>query len=225
MSIYSRHRTVNPMFALLGLAVIGSLVGCNDSGYSLTDQNTSAIEGVKNQLVDTQSAIDNTTTAISDLTKPNPTTDVRQLFDTYVAQTDALNASTVPFDAAVAKLRVVSDARMVSWDKDIAAITDPAAQAKAKERRSSAAFKVNALFVTLRNFRDAEKAYIVSLNNFKSQLNHDLTPAGIANAAEPAKSIYNNARSLRKSINEAIAEVDDISGQVSTGGAATPAAK
>jgi hypothetical protein len=220
------NRYVHIGVVALGLALAEAGTGCSsDNGGGRTQENQKAIVSLKDtrgDLVKGKAEVNDATAALDKLTAGG---NLEQSFKQYSAAVKDVEAAGNRARARAQQMRENGRQYVTNWEKETEQITNPELKAGAAVRRQKIRDNYDKIQAAGAAVRDSYQPFLRDLKDIQRVLASDLTPAGVEAASAAISKSKADGATLNERLDAAIAQLDEISGGMSSSASSASAAQ
>lgn len=180
---------------LLGLLA----AGCSTPAHQQAAQTSGTLTNAADDIETARRNLNSATIALDRLLN-QPATDLRPAFTDYRGAVDSLDRSMARVHDRAQEMADRRQSYIATWDRENAAISDPAVRARSVARQQEVA---NQLLQAERSYLDVREdmtPLLAGLRDVQRLLSVDLTPAGVENARSLFGQVERNAERTRRSL-------------------------
>jgi chromosome segregation ATPase len=192
----------------VGLALLGSgLVGCSTTtgrsvlGNSPREDVVDRVNAATAQTAEVNSRIDSALRALDDLAN-HPEARLNRQFDRYTDALSKLESETEELREEIEAMGHEGREYLVSWDREIATISDNELRERTAERRQDVAGRIDTLHGSYVTARERLAPLVQRLREIESAIRVDLTSAGIKTVRPAVDGAVDVAAPARDSLRE-----------------------
>jgi len=210
MKLLPSRRILFPTLALLLLAA------CTPTQVERKEGAAATMRGAATDVRATRAQTDRTLSAL-DAVLSAPPEQLKQAYDNYSAEVDKMGKAARKTGDSAATVRKMSDEYVAQWQKTHAEISNPELKATSEQRRTET---MNAFGRMQASFDAAKQDFLPFMRNLqdvKTVLSTDLTPAGVKSLAgtDVVKNAHATGAQVAKDLDNVIAEFDGVANQLS----------
>lgn len=181
-----------------------------------SEQTVDSLATLRSEVSSASQQVDRTITSLNTLT--GSTGDRRAAFKTYSNEVAKLQSQAEKARERSADLRSRSSEYIAKWEAEVATVSDPELRAQARDRRAAVRDRIDEIRIAAERSRAAYEPLIRELLDIQTVVSNDLTDAGMQAVSATAKQANVDGATLRDRLAEFIAELDQLSGQMSPRG-------
>lgn len=213
---------VRALVVACGVAVGVLSAGCaSDDGGGRTAESQKAVTSLKatrQELVKSKAEVNNAVAAVDGLTSG---TNLPQSYKQFTVAVKDLQAAAERARGRAQQMRDNGRAYVAKWEKEMEQVSSPELRAGAAARRQGIKENYDQIVSTGQAVRDAYQPFIKNLQDIQRALASDLTPAGVEAARGAIDKAKAEGTTLNQRIDAAIAQLDEVSGGMSSSGASS----
>lgn len=190
-------------FATLSLLVtVVGAAGCS-SGYKQGSKTSESVMTASQAIEDGRAQIDKVTASLNKLVNAQ-NQDLRPLFKDYSSNVDKLDSIAKDVKKRAEEMKSKGQAYFKEWDAELAKINNEDIKTRSADRRTDVEQSFQRLSDASQKLKSVYQPLMSDLQDIRTALNNDLTPAGVQNIKPIAERVISEA-----------AQVKDAAGQVS----------
>lgn len=201
--------------SLTSIVALAILTGCAPKGaYEKAEVASRSLATTRAELTGAKAQIDLAVAALDDLVN-NPQADMKKQYATFSSAVDSLNKSVDKARDRALDARAKREEYLAQWKADTEAISNPDLKARALQRMGDAKASFERLREHLDAIRTTAAPFHSDINDLRRYLGNDLTPAGVKSVSDLVTKTRSGATDTKTKIDEAIAEIDRVSAEIS----------
>jgi len=194
-------------FTILLLGVITCLIGCATTGIERSENVTTTMQTVAEEINQVNVLLDATGASLEDLTNLGQS-DVGKAFDSYSANVVKMDNLEKQFAKHADEMRSRGIEYFAEWKKQGDEYTNPQIRELSEQRRAALSEVYGKIAEASIEVKSAFQAYMSDLKEIQTYLSNDLTPKGI-NAITPiTEKVVRDGESLKDVVNSVQIAID-----------------
>jgi hypothetical protein len=185
-------------FTALAVAVI-SLAGCASTGIQRSEQATTTMQAVDNDIKLAVVLIDAAGASLNELTRPGQS-DVKKAFELYTENISKIEKIEKDFARHSDEMQVRGKEYFEEWQKEGDDYKNPQIQTLSEQRRVELADIYARIPMNSVGVKDAFKAYVSDAKEIQIYLSNDLTSKGIEAIAPISRRVADDGDNLKYAI-------------------------
>jgi chromosome segregation ATPase len=197
------------------LAIAFSCLGCASKGPETVDTAVERMREMRSSLGTSKNQIDNTVRAMNTMVR-EPMPDMKPQYANFTTQLGTLESQGQAIQKRASSFREQRNAYLTAWDAELASVQSPELKAKGKERSDAIRATIAKMEEASGKARDAYNSMMRDLKDIRTYLSHDLNATGIDSVKKQAQGVTDQAETVKKLLDELIAEIDSLSNRISS---------
>jgi hypothetical protein len=185
----------SPLLLTLGLL----LAGCASTGMERSDDATTTMQTVENDIQQIVLQLNATGQSLADLVSPGQT-DVKKAFDAFTVDVEKIEKMEQSFSAHADEMQARGKDYFAEWKKEGAAYSNPEIQALSDQRRAELGTVYGRIAGSSVGVKTAFKTYVSDVHEIQTYLSTDLTSKGIDAIAEVSRRVVRDGADLNYAI-------------------------
>jgi DUF2959 family protein len=204
------------MTASFCAVLAAAAAGCATQGYERAANTAAQVRAVRTSVEAFQKQVDVTTASMSALLG-GAHDGLREKFEAFSREVDALASSGGSYKSSVQSMRRAAMDRFQSWEAESQQITNAEMRAKSSERRSEVMDTYRAAEAAAEEMASQIGPFVLDIQDLRKVLSIDLTPAGIDAASDLSGRIKEGSRKVAKAAKPVLETVDRAADALAAG--------
>ncbi len=195
------------LFIILLLSVITCLIGCATTGMERSDNVTTTMQTVDDEINQVAVQLDATGASLDNLTKAGQS-DVKKAFDLFSANVTKMDRLEKQFSRHAAEMKSRGKEYFAEWKKQGDAYTNPQIRKLSEERRAALGEVYGGIAEASIGVNGAFQTYMSDLKEVQTYLSNDLTPKGINSITPTADKVVLDGANMKNAVNRVQIAID-----------------
>ncbi|MCB2204629.1 DUF2959 family protein [bacterium] len=189
----------NVRSSVLLLTMFVILAGCTSTGMERSDEATTTMQTVENDIQHIAAQLDATGISLDDLIAPGQS-DVKKAFDAFTVNVEKIEKMENSFSAHADEMKARGKDYFAEWKKEGQTYSNPEIQALSDQRRSELGTVYGHIAHNSIGVKKAFKTYVSDVQEIRTYLSTDLTSKGIDAIAEVSRAVVRDGSELKSAI-------------------------
>jgi hypothetical protein len=201
------HFQILPLIAGAGLFLTCGQTSA--AGYKLADKVGESIAEFRDEVVGVKKEVDATLASLDKIVA-QATVDPRKAFKEFEKNVPRIDSAAGKARKRAADMKEKGKDYFSKWEKELAAVNDPAIRKLAEERKVTLQAAFNNIRNSMEPARDQFNAWLLNLKDLQKYLNNDLTIGGIDAVKDLLAKNKSEGRAVQQNLDKVIAELNTV---------------